>query len=104
MNGREWTDGEIAALARHYREHGPSWEGWGDVLPGRSTGSIAVKASAMGLTERRTRRWTEGEERELLALIVRASRDLGRSPMAVIRHGEYLVRNADRLLRLRGDR
>lgn len=104
MNGREWTDGELASLVKHYREHGPSWEGWADVLPGRSTSSIAVKASAMGLTKRKARRWTEGEERALLAMIVGASRELGRSPMSVIRHGEYLVRNADRLLRLRGER
>lgn len=104
MSGRRWTEDELATLGEHYRERGSEWEGWAELLPGRSAAAIGVKASEEGLTKRKCKRgrWSADEERALLEAIVRTSKALNRSPMAIIRHGEYLVRNADRIMRVRG--
>lgn len=49
MAGR-WTAAEDAILAREYPKHGPSWEGWGYVLPGRTKYSIRKRARKLGAT------------------------------------------------------
>lgn len=44
-----WTDEEFKTLARHYREHGPDWDGWADLLPGRNSNAIRSMAARHGL-------------------------------------------------------
>lgn len=43
-SGRAWTDEELVALGSFYPEHGASWDGWEDVLPGRTQRAIAMCA------------------------------------------------------------
>jgi hypothetical protein len=44
-----WTDQQIVLLRRHYGEHGPTWDGWRELLPDKSSKAIAIKASRIGL-------------------------------------------------------
>lgn len=93
MTAPRWTPEEDAALAEHYREHGPSWDGWATLLPGRSVTALGRRACQLGLTDRRRKpqTWTEDEERVLLSGVAGLSRRLGRSPLALLRHAEHMV-------------
>ena len=53
-----WTEAEDRALRSHYPTHGPSWEGWAEILPRRSEKAIRVRATRLGLT--RTARAARG--------------------------------------------
>ena len=44
-----WTDAEINALRVYYPLHGPSWEGWAEVLNGRSRKAIQRKAGLLDI-------------------------------------------------------
>lgn len=44
-----WTEDEIDVLMRHYCEHGPKWDGWGELLPERTRTSIISKACSLNL-------------------------------------------------------
>lgn len=44
-----WTDEEVDTLIEHYRDCGPSWDGWGDVLPDRTHRAIVEKAHRLGV-------------------------------------------------------
>lgn len=63
LKAPRWTDDEFKALAQHYREHGPDWDGWADLLPGRSSNAIRRMAARHGLEsdEVRDLRYTDGE-------------------------------------------
>lgn len=41
---QSWTSEELRRLRVNYPLHGPSWEGWAKVLPGRTPAIIAAKA------------------------------------------------------------
>lgn len=61
--GRRWSPEEEEILKKNYYEHGPLWEGWEDLLPGRNYTSIANKASLLGISHLRKRassclKWT----------------------------------------------
>lgn len=45
----KWADDELDTLKRLYPLYGPSWDGWSDVLAGRSKDSLRSKAFAMGV-------------------------------------------------------
>lgn len=45
---RNWTADEDAALMEFYPAHGGNWDGWPEVLPGRSKSSINGRASKLG--------------------------------------------------------
>ena len=45
-----WTDDELATLEHHYPEHGPNWDGWSNLLPGRTQRAIANKAAKLSVT------------------------------------------------------
>lgn len=94
--GANWTDEELAALREHYHNHGPSWDGWSELLPGRNKDAIAVMAHRIGVVTRRQRRhpWTEDEERVIIACVMRASKSVGCSPLATVKHAEYIIRKA----------
>ncbi len=47
--GDPWTTDEVRTLTDLWPEHGNSWSGWGEYLPGRTYDAIAVRASQMGL-------------------------------------------------------
>jgi len=44
-----WTERELAALRRHYPNHGAKWDGWAAWLPGRTANAISIKASQCGV-------------------------------------------------------
>lgn len=83
---REWSPADEAALRRLYSVHGPSWSGWGEVLPGRSRGAITIHANALGLKVGRKGKeaWEPHEDRALLALVEGAADRLGRTPDQVV--------------------
>ena len=67
-----WTEAEVDTLRENYQGHGSEWDGWDELLPGRSRGAICVKASDMGLRKdrglyggHRRGSWTEGEDAAL---------------------------------------
>ena len=47
--GSHWKPNEIAQLRRHYTTKGLVWDGWDELLPGRSRSAISSKASCLGL-------------------------------------------------------
>lgn len=46
---RVWTDAEIHALRVYYPIHGADWDGWAEVLDGRSTKAIRRKAGLLDI-------------------------------------------------------
>ena len=87
-----WEDDVVREL---YPIHGPSWDRWGEVLPGRTGSSVANRARRLGvrmsptvLTEARSRASAKGNatkaakeaalEREVMALL-----DRGLPPSAI---------------------
>lgn len=60
-----WTADEVRLLMENYPGHGYAWDGWADVLPGRSPGAIKSKAAGLGVST--GRRWTRAERDALAA-------------------------------------
>lgn len=46
---RPWTQAEDAIIRAHISEHGPGWDGWASLLPGRSKNAIAARKNKLGL-------------------------------------------------------
>ena len=44
-----WTAAEDAALLDHFCDHGGSWDGWDELLPGRSRAAIWARAHSLGI-------------------------------------------------------
>ena len=67
LRAPRWTDDEFKTLARHYQEHGPDWDGWADLLPGRNSNSIRSMAARHGLESDAIRdlKYTDEETRAL---------------------------------------
>ena len=51
--GDPWTRAELDALRRLYPSHGPRWEGWARLLPGRTPDAMAAMAHKLGCPRRR---------------------------------------------------
>lgn len=86
---RRWTDEQCAILAEHYKAHGPSWAGWGELLPGRTPGAIREKAKRIGLSERHRHEWSVDELGLLEAVLAELSRMTGKPPAAIARKAVY---------------
>lgn len=52
-SGEDWSEDEKQAMMLYYPEHGGKWEGWKDLLPGRTLYSIYTHARRYGLTNSR---------------------------------------------------
>ena len=93
MTGPKFTPEEDEVIARVYPITGA--RGCSKVL-GRSEASCASRANRLGIRtpspRGRANPWTVREEKIVAACLLRACRETGRSPMAVIRHMEWLVR------------
>lgn len=50
-----WTESEDSAVRAYYPDHDLRWEGWAEVLPGRSARAISARAQRLGVAEVRTR-------------------------------------------------
>ena len=92
----KWTEEELATLREHYPEHGPSWRGWRELLPGRTRDAIQIRASYDGCARRRRHpwRWTDLEDRLVLAAALRLSDETGRSVRAIGNRIQELARRA----------
>lgn len=85
-SARKWSPADEAALRRLYSVHGPSWDGWDVVLPGRRGRAIATHAQQLGLKARRrgADAWAPHEDRALLALVDGGADRLERTPDQVV--------------------
>lgn len=94
MERVDWTTGEEDALRRYYPEHGPSWDGWGKMLPRRSRNSISQHACKLGVKclYRGPKSWTKAQDRMAVAMLVEVCKETHRSPDAVISRLRWLVR------------
>lgn len=90
----DWTTRENELIYRYYPEHGPKWEEWKRLLPLRTYRSIQVHANKLGVRcrYRGPRSWRKSEDRAAVALLIGVCRTTGRSPEAVIRRLDHLVR------------
>ena len=95
MTGPGWTAEEDAVIAEYYPTEGG--EGCAERLM-RTPSACAARARRIGVRSTkirgRSRPWTDEEERAITRHLVAACRETGRSPMAVIRHQEWLLRKA----------
>ena len=75
--GKRWTPEEDELLRKNLPSHGPSWEGWKDILPGRTSGAIQTRKSTLGIKgvrsnsapgkEPSSESWTDEQRLKLLA-------------------------------------
>lgn len=86
---RRWSEAELSSLSEHYLEHGPSWSGWAELLPGRTRNAIAEKAMRGGLAERRKAEWSEEELRLLEYVLLELSKRTGKAPSAIATKAVY---------------
>ena len=95
MTGPAWTPEEDAVIAELYPTRGE--KECAKVL-GRSERACSSRAKRIGVrsltNHGRSNPWTDREERVIVARLAQACRETGRSPMAVIRHSEWLLRKA----------
>lgn len=91
MSGRPWTTEEIETLRECYESHGICWDGWAEALPGRTIDSIKQRASKMGLRNRRP--WTDSERAIVLAHVMRAAKEIGRTPYTCAHMASKLLRD-----------
>lgn len=91
--GSEWTTRQDELLERYYPEHGPSWDGWERLLPGRTCRAIAKQASKIGVRclYRGPKSWTKAEDRVAVAMLAEVCRSVNRTPLAVIKRLLWLV-------------
>lgn len=80
--GRAWTKAEDDVLRRHMPTHGPSWDGWARLLPGRTGTAIMARKKKLGVAGPRSKArdggrpepasWTDEERVKLVeyALVV----------------------------------
>lgn len=50
-----WTEAEDNALRVYYPRHGTDWDGWAEVLPGRTRKAIGGRAARIGVTVKRAK-------------------------------------------------
>lgn len=93
MTGPRFTPEEDAVIAEVYPTGGG--KACAEIL-GRSRDSCAARAKRIGVrtaTPRgRANPWSELQDRVVLALLLRACKLTGRTPLAVIRHQEWLIK------------
>lgn len=58
-----WSDAQDRAIETYYPTHGPSWEGWSELLPTRTKRAIQARANRLGVTDRREERKTVKREK-----------------------------------------
>lgn len=91
--GSDWTTRQEGLLERYYPEKGPSWEGWAELMPGRTRQAISQHAHKMGLRclYRGPKSWTKAEDRLAVAMLAKVCMETGRTPIAVVRRLDWLI-------------
>ena len=104
MSRGDWTDEDLEALRRHYRKRGPRWDGWYEVLPGKSYWQITCMARKLGLCDRTvSRRWTR-EEDEVLVRMVEEGASAKECARAIPGRSEFAVQKRMQRLGVAGRR
>jgi len=80
----EWTQEELDILGEEYPKHGPSWDGWPNVLPNRSICSIKYKVAQLGICVLR-----KGNKHRRVACMP------GRPPMTQDPYEPYVLRRME---------
>lgn len=80
-NGNPWTEREDAILKKFLPYHGPGWEGWKELLPGRSRYAISARKASLGIAGPRSRAkshevWTEVQKRALARKALEMTREV----------------------------
>lgn len=93
MTGPRYTPEEDAVIAEVYPARGS--KACAEIL-GRSQVSCANRAKRLGIRSKRSadrsHRWSTDDSRLAVAMLLRVSRQTGRTPTAVIRHLDWLIR------------
>ena len=79
-NGSAWTPEEDDLLREHLPKHGPGWDGWARLLPGRSRHAIAARKVVLGIAGPRSRpksreHWTEVQKLTLARKALEMTRE-----------------------------
>ena len=90
----KWTEAEVDTLRENYRGHGSEWDGWDELLPGRSPAAIRNRAQGMGLTRQPTGRWSADQDAYLLMQLQVIARRTGHSERQVVARAVRLARSA----------
>ena len=101
MSATKWSAEEEAALAREYPEHGAAWDGWHELLPGRSYEAIRAKAHSVGVISRKYASYLPPDPHE--ARVMRCMR-AGMTPSQIDRREKWWPGTAKRILTSRWER
>ena len=72
LGRRKWSPEEDSALRSCYRSRGCKWQGWLDLLPGRSYSAIRNRAKRLGLSSDARFSWSKSLlSNEVMALMRR---------------------------------
>lgn len=97
-----WTDSEDELIRSAYPEHGPTWDGWAELLPNRSRRAIGLRASRLGVIMG----WREQPEDEPIPdngrhdRIVMRGMAAGKSPSQIDRENHWVRGTARRIVLL----
>lgn len=89
-----WVPAEDDALTGHYPTHGPVWEGWRELLPGRSARAISARASALGIRRRPRPKdaLSDGQRAYILKGVIAIADGLAVSPVMIAAEIERMRR------------
>lgn len=77
-----WTKEEDGNLAVYYPIYGPNWDGWDELLPGRSRRAISARATKMGVYVDET--WSAWERKHILRKLYDMASEVGHSPRSCL--------------------
>lgn len=86
---RRWTEEEEEIVRREWPDHGETWDGWDQLLPGRSRAAIRGAAHRMHVL--RASWWTPEEDRVLLMAVLTVRRKTGRTAYSMANRLRYLA-------------
>lgn len=93
MTGPRFTPDEDAVIAELYPTRGS--KACAEIL-GRSQVSVANRAKRLGIRSKRSadrqHRWSTDDSRLAVSMLLRVSRQTGRTPTAVVRHLDWLIK------------
>jgi hypothetical protein len=96
-NGKAWTPEEDRVLREHLPKHGPGWDGWARLLPGRSRHAIAARKVVLGIAGPRSRpkpreRWTDAQRLLLAKKALEMTRETRHSLNECVAQLDQMVR------------
>ena len=96
-----WSAEEEAVLVREYAEHGAAWDGWADLLPGRTRNAICCRARRLDVSTRDARVSVPPDPNEGHVL---SCMRYGMTPSQIDRREKWWPGTAKRILKSRWER